>query len=74
MKFDKRLAGLIQAFLMAVILPFFMTLVVSLVNLGLSERLFGAWMRTWGIAAAAAFPLILILSPLIKKAVDKLTA
>ncbi len=72
MKIDKRHAGLFSAFLMAIILPFFMTLVVSLVNLGFSDHLLGAWMRTWGIAALAAFPLILIFQPLIKRLVGRL--
>lgn len=74
MKIDKRYAGIVSAFLMALILPFFMTLVVSLVNLGFSESLFGAWMRTWGIAAVVAFPLILIFQPLIKRLVGRLVS
>jgi hypothetical protein len=69
MKLDKRQAGLVSALLMALILPFFMTLFISLVNLGLSPRLFAAWMRTWALAALAAFPLILAFQPLIRKLV-----
>ena len=74
MKIDKRHAGLVSALIMASVLPFFMTLVVSLVNLGFSERLFSAWMRTWGIASLAAFPLILVFQPLIKRLVGRLVA
>jgi hypothetical protein len=73
-KLDKRFAPVLNALLMAVILPFLMTFVVVLVNTGFSERFFGAWMRTWMIAAIAAFPLILLLAPLIRKVVAKLTA
>ncbi len=74
MKIDKRYAPLLNAVIMAIVLPFFMTFVVSAVNIGFTKRLLGAWMRTWAIASAAAFPLILILAPLIKKAVARLTA
>jgi hypothetical protein len=74
MKIDKRHAGLASALIMAIVLPFFMTLVVSLVNLGFSERLFAAWMRNWAIASVAAFPLILIFQPLIKRLVGRLVA
>ena len=74
MKFDKRFAPVLNALLMAFILPFFMTLVVSVVNLGFSERLVAAWMRTWLIASVAAFPLIVVLSPPIKRLVGRLTA
>jgi hypothetical protein len=74
MRLDKRHAGMLSAILMAIILPFFMTLVVSLVNLGFTERLLGAWMRTWGIASLAAFPLILVFQPLIKRLVARLVA
>lgn len=73
MKIDKKFAGILNAILMAVILPFFMTFVVVLVNTGLSGHFFAAWMRTWAIAAIAAFPLILLLSPLIRKIVAKWT-
>ncbi len=74
MSIDKRFAPLINAAVMAIILPFFMTFFVSIVNIGITDRLIGSWMRTWGIASLAAFPLILVLSPLIKRLVGKLTA
>lgn len=73
MKIDKRYAGLLNAALMALILPFFMTLVVSLANGGFSARILGPWMRTWAIASVAAFPLILLLSPQIRRIVSRLT-
>ena len=74
MKIDKKFAGLLNAALMAVILPFFMTFVVVLANTGFSVRFLGSWMKTWAIAAIVAFPLILLLSPLIRKVVARLTA
>jgi hypothetical protein len=74
MKIDKRFAPLVNALLMAIVLPFFMTFVVSLVNIGFTDRLVVAWMKTWAIASVAAFPLILILAPLIKKVVGTITA
>lgn len=74
MKIDKKFAGLLNAALMAVILPFFMTLVVVLVNTGISGHFLASWMRTWAIAAIVAFPLIVLLSPLIRKVVARLTA
>ncbi len=74
MKLDKRFAPVLNAILMALILPFFMTFVVSVVNLGLSERFVATWMRTWFIASVAAFPLILVLAPLIRRLVGRMTA
>lgn len=74
MKIDKKFAGLLNAALMAVILPFFMTFVVVLVNTGFSGQFFVSWMRTWAVAAIVAFPLILLLSPLIRRFVARLTA
>jgi hypothetical protein len=74
MKIDKRFAPLVNAVLMAIILPFFMTFVVSSVNIGFTDMLMGAWMKTWAIASAAALPLILMLSPLIKKIAGRITA
>ena len=72
-KLDKKFAGLLNALLMAIVLPFFMTLVVSMINVGFTEKLLGAWMRIWLIASLVAFPLILLLSPQIKKIVAKVT-
>jgi hypothetical protein len=74
MKIDKRFAPVLNALLMAIVLPFFMTFVVSAVNIGFTGMLIGAWMRTWAIASAAAFPLIILLAPLIKKVVGRITA
>jgi hypothetical protein len=72
LKIDKRFANILAALLMAIILPFFMTFFVSLVNLGFTPRLVAAWMRTWMIATIAAFPLILAFQPLIKRFVGRL--
>jgi hypothetical protein len=71
---DKRFAPFLNALLMAIILPFFMTFVVTLVNIGFTDKLVASWMRTWGIASIAAFPLILVLAPMIRKIVAWATA
>lgn len=73
MKIDRKLAGLLNAAFMAVVLPFFMTFVVVLVNIGFSGIFLASWMRTWAIAAVVAFPLILLLAPGIRKVVARLT-
>ncbi len=74
MSIDKRFAPLLNAMLMAIVLPFFMTLVVTLVNVGFTDTLVQSWMRTWWIASIAAFPLILILAPMIRRIVSRVTA
>lgn len=53
----------------SLILPVFMTSFVTVANLGLTERLLVSWMRTWGLASLAAFPLILVFQPVIKRLV-----
>jgi hypothetical protein len=72
-KLDRRYSSLLNALLMAIILPFFMTFVVSAINIGFADRLIGAWMKTWLIASVAAFPLIVILAPLIKRLIAAVT-
>ena len=74
MNLDKRFAPLLNAILMAIVLPFFMTFALTLANTGLTNMLVQSWMRTWGIASVVAFPLILILAPMIRKIVARMTA
>lgn len=64
----------------AVIIPFFLSLLMSgiismitmLRNLGWIEGFIGLWFHNWMLSWAFAFPLVLLLLPLVRKLTSKL--
>lgn len=60
---------------MAWLMPLFLSGIMSgsiscfnmLMNKGLVEGFFGIWLRAWGMSWMVAFPLILIMLPLVRK-------
>ena len=73
MKIPKKFTHLIYSFLIALIIPFLMTFFVTLINAGFSKELLFLWMRNFGIAFIIAFPLIYLIAPKIRKAVEAIT-
>ncbi|WP_281259778.1 DUF2798 domain-containing protein [Bowmanella denitrificans] len=51
-----------------------MSLVVSLHNLGWSEHIISIWLSAWRFSFMVALPTVLILTPLMRRLVDSLTA
>jgi len=41
-------------------------------NIGFTEKFFMIWLKSWGISYLIVIPVILIISPMIQKLVDKL--
>lgn len=73
MKLSKKHAPILKAILMAVLLPLIMTFFITLLNAGFRTDFILLWMKNFAIAAVIAFPLILFLSPMIQKLVEKIT-
>ena len=44
------------------------------INIGFGEHFLKIWLRSWGMAYLVVIPAILIIGPIIQKAVDKLFA
>ncbi len=55
-----------------------MSLIVSGVStvrvLGLIDGIFGAWMANWASSCLVAFPTVLVVAPVVRKIVTRLTA
>lgn len=67
-RFQHLVFGLIMSFLMS----FFMSGVITLINLGWVEGLFGFWMQAWLLAFLFAFPTIVLLGPWVRKLVSSI--
>jgi len=59
---------------MSLIMSFAMSLTLTLVNLGLISEFFEKWIRAFGISFVVALPTSLIVVPLAKRIVEKITS
>jgi hypothetical protein len=70
----KRFAPYVFALLLAGVMTFVVSGVVTLINVGLppdfAVRWLGAWLTTWMIA----YPVLLIVRPAVQKMVERITA
>ena len=63
---------LVFSALMAGIMVFIMTFVITLANVGWVEHFYRLWMRAFGFAYVVAAPLIFFLAPLVRKLTGRL--
>ena len=61
---------IIIALINAIIMACVMSFVMALFNIGLSRLLVNAWVKSWFIGSIIAFPLSLMLPPIISKFVS----
>lgn len=69
-RFTPVLFGLILSGLMSCIVSG----IATLRALGLVPQVFGAWMGSWAVAWGVAFPAVLLVAPLTRRIVARLTA
>jgi hypothetical protein len=60
------------SFLTGIVTTGMVSFSVVLINLGLTEKFWQVWVRSWMLGQLVAFPAILVVSPLIKRFVDLL--
>lgn len=58
---------LLFSFVMGAMMIFLMTLVITLVNVGLTDNFFKLWMKAFGIAYLVGVPVIFFLAPVARK-------
>jgi Protein of unknown function (DUF2798) len=58
------------AFLMGIVTTGLVSFTVILVNLGLTERFWQLWFKSWSVAFIIVVPIILVVAPLIERFVD----
>ena len=66
----KKYTTYVFSFFMALLMSAIMSMVVSLLNVGLVENIFAIWLRAWGISFVIAFPTVIVVTPLVKRLVN----
>ena len=73
MKFSPKQAHVVFAVIMVGTMTFIMTGVTSFVNFQFTLQL-ARWMHNWLLAYAVALPIMMLLSPPLRKAIARITA
>lgn len=73
MKIDKKYAGVLAAIIMSVLMATLMSFALTLINVGFNDALLRAFIKTWGMALCVAVPMGMLLMPLVKRIVCKIT-
>lgn len=68
----KKYAPIVFAFFMALLMSCFMSLVISIFNVGWVHNIVSIWLKAWAFAFCVAFPTVVIVSPVVKKLVNHL--
>ena len=74
MKIPQKHANLLFAFIMSVLMATLMTCIVTLKLTGLNAGFFIRWLHAFLTAWPIAFPAILLLAPITRKLVTRLTS
>ena len=72
--FPKRFAPFLFNFLLSIFMPCFVSGIATYTAISLSEGFLETWMVAWLRSSIVAFPVVLIVAPLTRKLVDKLTS
>ncbi|MCM1988713.1 DUF2798 domain-containing protein [Oceanirhabdus seepicola] len=73
MRINRKYEGILFAFLMAAGMSCLISLVMTLINVGISSALFGIWIKAWGIGFIVSLPVSIFYPPVIRKVIKKLT-
>jgi hypothetical protein len=68
----KKKFHLVFSFIMGAMMILWMTLVITFVNVGLSEHFYRLWMKAFGIAYVVVVPVIFFLAPVARKLAGRL--
>lgn len=69
---SKKYEQIVFAFLMALFMSCFMSLVVSIFNVGWVNGIIAIWLKAWGFAFCVAFPTVVLVAPIARKFVSLL--
>jgi MFS family permease len=72
-RFPHRHAPRLLAFFTSLIMSFIMSMVITVLNLGWVEEFLERWMHAWASAFLIAFPTILLVLPIARALVTRLT-
>ena len=70
--FSAKYRIVVFAFLMALFMSGFMSLVISVFNVGLVNNIISIWLTAWAFAFCVAFPTVIFVAPVVHKLTAKL--
>jgi fructose-specific phosphotransferase system IIC component len=73
MKINPKYSNLLFAFIMSVVMALIMSGILTAIFTGFLGDYFGRWLRAFSYAWPIAFPSILLISPVVRRLVTKLT-
>lgn len=66
-KLPARYAQWVMPFLLSVLMTCIVSLVSTLTHTGFAPGVAGLWLRSWGLSWLVAFPVLLLLLPVVRK-------
>jgi len=73
-KISRRYSTILFGIIMSLVMSFTMSLTLTLINLGFIPEFLGRWARAFGISFIVALPTSLMIVPLARKIVEKITS
>ena len=73
MKIRRKYYGLLLGLFVSIIMSLVMSFALTLINAGWPPNFFMIWLKSFGISFAVALPVSLVVVPLIRKLLDKMT-
>jgi hypothetical protein len=67
-KLPARYAQWVMPFLLSVLMTCIVSLISTLTNVGLAPNLLAIWLRSWALSWIFAFPVLLLLLPVVRRA------
>ena len=67
-----RFRTVVFAFFMALFMSGFMSLVISIFNVGLIDNITTIWFKAWAFAFCVAFPTVIFVAPVVHKLTNRL--
>lgn len=66
-KLPARYAGIVMPFFLSIIMTCIVSAISTLRSVGLSNHFVAIWMGSWGISWLVAFPVLLLILPVVRK-------
>ncbi|MCK5640081.1 MAG: DUF2798 domain-containing protein [Gammaproteobacteria bacterium] len=72
MKLDKKYENILFSAIMAILMGFFMSIIITYVNVGLTENFIAIWVKAFITGVITGFPVTLIIAPISRTMVHKM--
>ena len=67
---DRKYQHIVFGFFMAFLMTCFMSLIISIFNVGFVDNILYIWLKAWAFAFIVAFPTVVVVAPVVRKLVE----